>query len=123
MCLAGGGIVMTTTIPAKVEKCRGAMLATAIGDALGWPNELRSKNKAKNFKVNDYFVEWTRRCNKPCYHDEKILLGEYSDDTQMTLSVARSLITGNWEKFLIEKELPFWLKYERGGGRASIHHP
>ena len=111
---------MTTTIPAKVEKCRGAMLATAIGDALGWPNELRSKNKAKNFKVNDYFVEWTRRCNKPCYHDEKILLGEYSDDTQMTLSVARSLITGNWEKFLIEKELPFWLKYERGGGRALI---
>lgn len=111
---------MSTVIPTHIEKCKGAMLATAIGDALGWPNEPRSKNKIKNFKVNDYFVEWTRRNNKPCYHDEKILPGEYSDDTQITLSVARSIITGNWEKFLAEKELPFWLNYERGGGGALL---
>ncbi|MEN6325621.1 MAG: ADP-ribosylglycohydrolase family protein [Syntrophomonas sp.] len=111
---------MSTAIPTHIEKCKGAMLATAIGDALGWPYEPRSKNKIKNSKVNDYFVEWTRRNNKPCYHDEKILPGEYSDDTQMTLSVARSIITGNWEKFFAEKELPFWLNYERGGGGALL---
>lgn len=111
---------MSTAIPNLTEKCKGAMLATAIGDALGWPNEPLSKNKIKNSKVNDYFVGWTRRNNKPCYHDEKILPGEYSDDTQMTLSVARSIITGNWEKFFVEKELPFWLNYERGGGRALL---
>lgn len=109
---------MAITIPTQIEKCKGAMLATAIGDALGWPNELRSSNRARTPKVNDHFVEWTRRCRNPRYHDEKILPGEYSDDTQMTLSVARSIIDDNWEKVFIDKELPFWLIYERGGGGA-----
>ena len=111
---------MATVIPTQIEKCRGAMLATAIGDALGWPNEPRSKNRAKKPKVVDHFVEWTRSSNYPCWHDEKIRPGEYSDDTQMTLSVARSIIAGDWEKFLAEKELPFWLNYERGGGGALL---
>ena len=111
---------MAKTIPTQIEKCKGAMLSTAIGDALGWPNEKRSKNKVKSSKVNDYFIEWTRRNNKPCYHNEKILPGEYSDDTQLTLSVARSIIAGNWEKFFADKELPFWLDYERGGGGALL---
>ena len=97
------------------------MIATAIGDALGWPNEIRSKSKSKNAGGGDNFVAWIRRNNKPCYHDEKILPGEYSDDTQLTLSVARSIIVGNWEKFFSEKELVFWLKYERGGGKALLN--
>lgn len=111
---------MSTVIPTKTEKCKGAMLATAIGDALGWPNEQRSKNRVKNPKVVDHFVEWTRSSNNPRWHDEKILPGEYSDDTQLTLSVARSIIAGDWEKFFAEKELPFWLNYERGGGGALL---
>jgi len=111
---------MSTVIPTQIEKCKGAMLATAIGDALGWPNEPRSKNRAKKPKVVDHFVEWTRSSNNPRWHDEKILPGEYSDDTQMTLSVARSIIAGDWEKFLAEKEIPFWLNYERGGGGALL---
>jgi len=111
---------MPTTIPTLMEKCKGAMLATAIGDALGWPNEQRSKNTANISKVNDHFVEWTRRCGRPYWYIEKILPGEYSDDTQMTLSVARSVIAGNWEEVLVKKELPFWLKYERGGGKALL---
>ena len=112
---------MSVTIPTQTDKCRGAMIATAIGDALGWPNEIRSKNKSKNAGNGDNFVAWIRRNNKPCYHDEKILPGEYSDDTQLTLSVARSIIVGNWEKFFSEKELVFWLKYERGGGKALLN--
>jgi len=96
------------------------MLATAIGDALGWPNEPRSKNRAKRPAAVDCFVEWTRSSNSPRWHDEKILPGEYSDDTQLTLSVARSIIAGDWEKFFSEKELPYWLKYERGGGSAML---
>ncbi|WP_035214763.1 ADP-ribosylglycohydrolase family protein [Desulfitobacterium hafniense] len=111
---------MATAIPTQTEKCKGAMLATAIGDALGWPNEPRSRNRAKKPKTNDHFVEWTRSCSNPRWHDEKILPGEYSDDTQMTLSVSRSIIAGDWEKFFTEKELPFWLTYERGGGGALL---
>lgn len=38
---------MSMKIPTQMEKCKGAMLATAIGDALGWPNEPRAKNRAK----------------------------------------------------------------------------
>lgn len=111
---------MFSAIPTQIEKCKGAMLATAIGDALGWPNEPRSSNRTKKPKITDHFVEWTRSCAKPRWHDEKILPGEYSDDTQMTLSVSRSIIAGDWEKFFAEKELPFWLTYERGGGTALL---
>ncbi len=107
-------------IPSRIEKCKGAMLGTAIGDALGWPNEPRAKNRKKRIEVTDYFVEWTRSSNNPRWHDEVILPGEYSDDTQLTLSVARSIITGDWERFFAEKELPFWLRYERGGGSALL---
>ena len=89
-------------IPSRIEKCKGAMLGTAIGDALGWPNEPRAKNRKKRIEVTDHFVEWTRSSNNPRWHDEKILPGEYSDDTQLTLSVARSIITGDWERFLAE---------------------
>lgn len=108
------------SIPSQMEKCKGAMLGTAIGDALGWPNEPRAKNRKKHLEVSDHFVEWTRSSNNPRWHDEKILPGEYSDDTQLTLSVARSIITGDWEHFFAEKELPFWLQYERGGGGAVL---
>lgn len=111
---------MFTKIPTKIEKCKGAMLATAIGDALGWPNEPRSKNRIKKPPIMDDFVGWTRSSNKPRWHDEKILPGAYSDDTQLTLAVARSIITGDWERFFAEKELPFWLNYERGGGGALL---
>ena len=38
---------MNGSVPNKFEKCQGAMLATAIGDALGWPNEKNSKNISK----------------------------------------------------------------------------
>lgn len=107
-------------IPSITEKCKGAMLGTAIGDALGWPNEPRAKNKNMNSQINDNFVKWERNNRNPRWHRETIHPGEYSDDTQMTLSVARSIITGNWEKFFTEKELPYWLNYERGGGSALI---
>ncbi|MCL2045816.1 MAG: ADP-ribosylglycohydrolase family protein [Oscillospiraceae bacterium] len=111
---------MSTTILTQTEKCKGAMLATAIGDALGWPNEIRSNNRIKKPKISDFFVEWTRSCRQLIFHDEKIMAGEYSDDMQMTLSVARSIIAGDWEHFFAENELPYWLNYERGGGSALL---
>lgn len=111
---------MSTVIPTQIEKCKGAMLSTAIGDALGWPNEPRAKNRVRQQKEADHFVEWTRSSSNPRWHDEEILAGEYSDDTQLTLSVARSIIAGGWEEFLAGKELPYWLNYERGGGSALL---
>lgn len=92
---------------------------TVFRDALGWPNELRAGNTTKNIKASEQFIEWYRRSGGRYWsHSEKILPGEYSDDTQMILAVARSIISGNWKSALMNKELPFWLEYERGGGNA-----
>lgn len=103
-----------------LEKCTGAMLASAIGDALGWPNESRANNVEKGSKKYDSFVEWTRHCRGNNWHYEKIFPGEYSDDTQMILAVSRSIIAGNWENIFANNELPYWLEYQRGGGRALL---
>lgn len=107
-------------IPSIREKCIGAMLGSAIGDALGWPYEFRSKNtSSKELISGDSFIAWTRRSGGQYWsHLEQINPGEYSDDTQMILAVARSVIAGDWKEFFTTKELPFWLDYERGGGRA-----
>lgn len=109
-----------SVIPSKMEKCQGAMLASAIGDALGWPNEMRAKNTRKNGAAGEGFAAWTRRCGRPNWHEEKILPGEYSDDTQMILCVARSILTENWEMVFQKIELPYWIRYERGGGGALL---
>ena len=109
---------MNGSVPNKFEKCQGAMLATAIGDALGWPNEKNSKNISNKSISSNSFIEWKRRCGRPYWHCEKIYAGEYSDDTQITLAIARSIIAGDWEDSFANKELPFWLSYERGGGKA-----
>jgi ADP-ribosylglycohydrolase len=107
-------------IPMINEKCAGAFVASAIGDALGWPNELRASNTSKKNKPISDFVEWQRRSGGRYWnHSEKILAGEYSDDTQMNLAVARSILSGKpWVTHLSQIELPFWLEYERGGGSA-----
>lgn len=107
-----------SNIPTIEEKCKGAMLGAAIGDALGWPNEF-SKNEKRDAGPENKFYRWKRYTGGRYWrHDEEILAGEYSDDTQMILAVARSIITGEWEKNFSTVELPFWLEYERGGGRA-----
>jgi ADP-ribosylglycohydrolase len=103
------------------EKCAGAFVASAIGDALGWPNEFRASNVAnKKTKPTGGFVEWQRRSGGHYWsHTVKIITGEYSDDTQMNLAVARSILSGkSWVTHLSMVELPFWLGYERGGGGA-----
>lgn len=111
---------MTPYIPTIEQKCKGAFIAAAIGDALGWPNECPKKTIGVREKVSTHFTEWVRKGSRPDYYSEKIMAGEYSDDTQLTLAVARSIITGNWEFFFMKRELPFWLYYERGGGRAVL---
>lgn len=101
------------------DKCLGAFLSTAIGDALGWPNEFNSKNLSSKDKVFHEFEAWQRKSGgQYSPYTEQIGKGEYSDDTQLTLAVARSIIVGEWESFFATKELPYWLVYERGGGRA-----
>ena len=107
------------------EKALGAFLGAAIGDALGWPNEMPSR------RVRDWeggggnlatgFEAWRRRSGgRFMPHEEVIRAGEYSDDTQLLLCSARSLLHGRaWLDHLVSKELPAWRLYRRGGGGAT----
>jgi ADP-ribosylglycohydrolase len=102
---------------ARVE---GAFTALAAGDALGWPQEFLSRKQ--RVQPTPAFRDWQRRSGgrfQP--HTEIIRAGEYSDDTQLTLAVARSRLTAgaSWWAHFTRNELPLWMLYERGGGGAT----
>ena len=105
-------------------KAAGAFLALAAGDALGWPQEISRnvKNNPAGKRAHIEFKEWTRRSGgrfRP--YVELIRPGDYSDDTQLTLAVARSRTNHGsaWWKAFTQVELPLWTLYERGGGGAT----
>ncbi len=105
-------------------KAEGAFIALAAGDALGWPQELRNKvlDVHKDHPVTTAFRSWVRRGGGRFYpHEEPIQAGEYSDDTQLMLAVARCrMFSGkDWWRALTRTELPLWTLYERGGGGAT----
>ena len=107
-----------TAVPrARVE---GAFTALAAGDALGWPQEFISRKH--RIQPTASFRDWERRSGGRFYpHTEIIRAGEYSDDTQLTLAIARSRLTAgsSWWSYFTRNELPLWTLYERGGGGAT----
>lgn len=107
-----------------LEKYEGAMAFSAAGDALGWPTEFIRSSAQRNLPFElpvKRYVAWEKRVGGKWWgYIDKIGPGEYSDDTQLTLAVARSISeTGDFEpeRFAYE-ELPLWLQYERGGGSS-----
>jgi ADP-ribosylglycohydrolase len=103
-----------------IEQPHGAFLGAAVGDALGWPNEDRAsrvRNEGATAVVRS-FQRWIRRSGGRYFlHEDVILAGAYSDDTQLLLCTARSLLRGHaWWQHLATCEVPLWTLYERGGG-------
>ena len=102
-------------------KAEGAFLALAAGDALGWPQEI-ARNFQGNLESKGAHVEfkgWTRRSGgrfQP--YEENIYPGDYSDDTQLTLAVARSRTNhgSEWWKAFTKVELPLWTLSTNGVG-------
>lgn len=106
------------------QKAEGAFLALAAGDALGWPQELPRKvlERDQSGEPTTEFCSWVRRSGGRFYpHEETIHAGEYSDDTQLMLAVARCrTVSGtNWWSTFAKLELPLWTLYQRGGGGAT----
>lgn len=104
------------------EAARGAMLAFAVGDSLGWPLEIRGNRVGGTRDLHPELAlrEWTRReGGRHAPHEEAMPAGVYSDDTQLTLAVARAQRYGSWWEYFTEVELPWWTQYELGGGGAT----
>ncbi|MBI35732.1 MAG: hypothetical protein CMP67_10270 [Flavobacteriales bacterium] len=104
---------------------KNSILLSAIGDSLGWITEFEKSSEAIQKKYGvariEKFYDWEKyvggRFNG--YLDE-IKSGSYSDDTQLLLSVARSIQkNGSIDNLYFSKtELPSWLNYARGAGRT-----
>ena len=105
-----------------VARSEGSLLAAATGDALGWPVEPRGGRVGgtRNMEPSLDFMAWDRReGGRFAPFIRHVPAGTYSDDTQLTLAVARSVLCGDrWWSHLTEVELPVWTLYELGGGGA-----
>lgn len=107
---------------ARAERSEAAILGAAIGDALGWPHEMRPRGKGVGHSEPLEYRDWIKRGGGQYQpYEERIDAGSYSDDTQLILAVARCLTDAGapwWERLALQ-ELPFWTLYERGGGGAT----
>ena len=121
--MSDSGDNWTCSSPLSIAKAQGAFLALAAGDALGWPQEMpRYVRGGTSGEAHVEFKEWTRRGGGRFHpYEETIGSGHYSDDTQLTLAVARSRVNhaSSWWKAFTRVELPLWILYERGGGGAT----
>lgn len=106
-----------------LDKIAGALVGAAIADALGWPTEfMKSKehlHRLYGIEHLDSYIPWPKitggRFNA---YTDYIQPGEYSDDTQLALCTARSILqdgTCDMEYFS-KVELGHWLDYARGAG-------
>ncbi|KAA9332690.1 ADP-ribosylglycohydrolase family protein [Adhaeribacter soli] len=106
-------------------KYKGSIKLAAIGDALGWITEFEKSQDSIQKKYNasriDRFFDWQKTVGgRFLGYTDFIKAGSYSDDTQLMLSVARSIKeNGDVDQHYFSKvELPNWLHYARGGGRT-----
>lgn len=106
-------------------KYKGSIKLAAIGDALGWMTEFEKSKESLNKKFGTYhidaFYDWEKTVGGRFYgYVDKLKAGSYSDDTQLLLSVARSIKNDGFvdQQYFAKKELPEWLLYSRGAGRT-----
>lgn len=108
-----------------LTKYKGSIKLAAIGDALGWMTEFEKNSKDLENKygvsfINKFF-DWRKKVGGRFYgYEDDIKAGSYSDDTQLLLSVARSIKEDGAvdQNYFSKIELPNWLLYARGAGRT-----
>lgn len=106
-------------------KYKGSIKLSAIGDALGWITEFEKSEHTLREKFGleriETFYPWKKTVGGRFYgFIDNIKAGSYSDDTQLLLSVARSIKKDGTldHNYFAKTELVNWLDYARGGGRT-----
>jgi ADP-ribosylglycohydrolase len=108
----------------RLTAIRSSALWAAYGDAIGFISELTTESGLKRragVSSLSETIAWTRRVGGRFGVNVELPAGCYSDDTQLRLSVCRSIDgTGFFDVEAFAKvELPLWLSYTLGAGRAS----
>lgn len=113
-------VTATSALHPWRDRATGTLLAAAVGDALGWPFERRDRTRPLSETPGPGgFFAWDRISGSRQQRVmEHINAGDYSDDTQMIIAVARARLTAGkqWQTWLERVEWPFLLDYERGAG-------
>ena len=109
------GVVSDVSANTLGEFYRGALIGTAIGDALGRPAEGRTPAhlKEKYGRLVDF---------RPWSHWQDGPRGIVTDDTQMTMCVAECLIAndGRIDPVDLAERFVAWLPIGRGKGEACV---
>lgn len=104
-------------------RTRNSTLWAAYGDALGFISELATekglRRRTKGAEL-DHLMAWTRRVGGRGGVNVELPAGCWSDDTQLRMAVSRAIGRGGFDVEMFARiELPVWLSYALGGGRAT----
>ncbi len=106
----------------RIRVERSALWA-ADGDALGWISELTDESGLLRRTLGRPLVRpiaWKRRIGGQRGITASLPQGCYSDDSQLRLSTGRAIGPDRFDVEAFAKiELPVWLSYALGGGRAT----
>lgn len=129
VCLfaARSGVGDAADVGASVDRrrlrTRNSVLWAAYGDALGFISELATENALKRRTRGaelDHLMAWTRRVGGWQGVNVELRAGCWSDDTQLRMAVSRAIGCGGFDVEVFARvELPVWLSYALGGGRAT----
>ena len=119
--------VFVTQAPSRSEeildRAIGAMTGLAIADAMGWITEFMKSKATLRTHTGvgwlDHYVSWPKKTGgRFNTYVDHINEGDYSDDTQLTLCIARSVNPdGTFDAhYFMKVELPLWMQYARGAG-------
>ena len=107
----------------RAVRTRGSMLWAAYGDALGFISELVDRKGLERRTQGaplDHLMGWERRVGGRSGVSALLPAGCWSDDTQLRMAVSRSIGSHGFDVETFARiELPVWLSYALGGGRAS----
>lgn len=109
--------------PERRHRTRMSALWAAYGDALGFISELTDERGLRRRTKGQPLtqpIEWPRRVGGRNGVSITLPAGCYSDDTQLRLATARAISGKGFDvEAFARVELPIWLCYALGGGRAT----